>query len=105
MPPTGDATWRLFNIANDPGETQDLSAELPSKKSELLSDYQAYAERVGVLKMPEGYDSLVQIEANTRAKLMKRYGWMLVVFGIVVLGLIYGLWRLVRRFVLKPHQA
>lgn len=105
MPPTGDATWRLFNIANDPGETQDLSAELPSKKSELLSDYQAYAERVGVLEMPEGYDSLVQIEANTRAKLLKRYGWMLVVFGILVLGLIYGLWRLVRRFVLKPHQA
>lgn len=105
MPPTGDAAWRLYNMADDPGETRDLSVELPEKKAELLADYQAYAERVGVLEMPVGYDSLVQIEANTRAKLMKRYGWMLIVFGLFVLVLVYGLWRLIKRFLLNPRKA
>ena len=105
MPPTGDGMWRLYDMANDPGETRDLSATLPDKKAELLADYQAYAARVGVLEMPDGYDSLQQIEANTRAKLTKRYGWMVIVAGLIFLALLYGLWRVIRHFFVKPRSA
>ncbi|MCR9194535.1 MAG: arylsulfatase [Hyphomonas sp.] len=105
MPPTGDATWRLYNMAEDPGETVDLSAQLPEKKAELLADYQAYADRVGVLEMPDGYDSLVQIEANTRAKLLKRYGWMVIAFGLFLLAVIYGAWRLTRGFLFSRRDV
>ena len=101
MPPRGDATWQLYNMSNDPGETRDLSEALPEKKAELISDYQAYAQRVGVLEMPDGYDSLVQIEANTRAKLLKRYGWMLLAFAMLLIALGYGLWRAIRHFFFK----
>ena len=45
----GDETWRLFNIAQDPGETVDLSAKEPARKAELLKAYEAYAKEVGVI--------------------------------------------------------
>lgn len=32
----GDGQWRLYNLANDPGETTDLSASQPEKLKELL---------------------------------------------------------------------
>lgn len=105
MPPTGDATWRLYNMATDPGETRDVSASMPEKKAELLADYQAYAARVGVLEMPDGYDSFEQIQANTLAKLRKQYGWMVILAGLLFLALLYGVWRIVRHFFLKPGSA
>lgn len=105
MPPTGDATWRLYNMAEDPGETRDLSAEFPQIKADLLADYADYAARVGVLEMPDGYDSLEQVEANTLKKLLKRYGWMLAVLAALLIGLLYGLWRLIRRVLMPSKQA
>ncbi|MDB5726205.1 MAG: arylsulfatase [Novosphingobium sp.] len=47
---TGDGVWRLFDIAHDAGETQDLSAHEPGRKVALLSAYQDYARRVGVIE-------------------------------------------------------
>ncbi len=105
MPPTGDATWRLYNMAEDPGETRDLSDTMPEKKNELLTDYAAYAARVGVLDMPDGYNSLQQIEANTRAKLQKRYGWLVVPLGMIALVLLYVVSRLIRYFFFNPDRA
>lgn len=105
MPPTGDATWRLYNMAEDPGETRDLSDTMPEKKTELLTDYAAYAARVGVLDMPDGYNSLQQIEANTRAKLQKRYGWLVVPLGMIALVLLYVVSRLIRYFFFNPDRA
>jgi len=34
--PVGDGKWRLFNLANDPGETSDLSEEQPQKLQNML---------------------------------------------------------------------
>ncbi len=104
MPPVGDATWHLYNISEDPGETRNLADTLPETKAELITEYQAYAARVGVQEMPVGYDSSVQIEANTRAKLQKRYGWVLIVIGLILLALLYGLWRVIRHFLI-PRSA
>jgi arylsulfatase len=44
-----DGRWRLFNIAADPGETQDLSEEEPTRKAALLKAWDDYAKSVGVI--------------------------------------------------------
>lgn len=43
-----DGTWHLFNVAADPGETQDLSDKEPERKAELVKAWEDYAARVGV---------------------------------------------------------
>ena len=41
--PYGDGDWRLFDIQNDPGETDNLSRQRPALFQQLLSDYNHYA--------------------------------------------------------------
>jgi arylsulfatase len=50
--PFGVSEWELFNIANDPGETKDLSHEKPEKVIELRELWEQYASEVGVV-LPE----------------------------------------------------
>jgi len=38
-------TWQLYNLADDPGEVNDLSAEHPAKLNELVALWDEYAER------------------------------------------------------------
>ena len=45
----GDGTWRLFNIARDPGETRDLSLAEPERRTELVEAWVSYAKTVGVI--------------------------------------------------------
>ena len=97
MPPVGDGQWRLFNMVTDPGETIDVSAEHPAVLADLLSSYGEYAQDMGVLEMPEGYNSLRQILKNTMKRMQARYGWILVLSGLVILLLLYGLYRALRR--------
>jgi arylsulfatase A-like enzyme len=47
-----DGKWHLFNVARDPGETRDLSAEQPARKAALVRAWDAYAAEVGVV-MPD----------------------------------------------------
>ncbi len=93
IPPVGDGQWRLFNMVDDPGETRDLSAEAPEALAELLVAYDQYAEEMGVLEMPAGYDSTRQIMLNMTDRMWKRYRvWI----GLIALVLIAGLFGLVR---------
>ena len=64
IPPLGDGRWRLFDIVRDPGETRDLSTELPAEFESMKRDYGSYARENGVLPMPEGYDPIRQVEIN-----------------------------------------
>ena len=45
----GDGTWRLFNVAEDPGETRDLSIEMPELLQDLRAAWDRYADDVGVV--------------------------------------------------------
>jgi arylsulfatase/uncharacterized sulfatase len=93
IPPVGDGQWRLFNMVEDPGETRDLSAEAPEALEELLVAYDQYAEEMGVLEMPAGYDSTRQIMLNMTDRMWKRYRvWI----GLTALVLIAGLFGLIR---------
>lgn len=38
-------TWQLYNLADDPGEVNDLSAQHPGKLNELVALWDEYAER------------------------------------------------------------
>ncbi len=96
-PPYGDSAWRLYDIARDPGETRDLSATLPDVFAEMKADYDAYAQRTGVLEMPPGYKVQQQVAANTLARQAQLHGGKLVAAGLVLLaGVALGVWALLR---------
>jgi arylsulfatase/uncharacterized sulfatase len=75
LPPWGNGAWRLFDIAEDPGETRDLAGAEPERLAELQRDYAAYVARVGVLEVPAGYAMQRQIGANTVAAQIVHYRW------------------------------
>ncbi len=50
--PYGPAHWELFDLANDPGETRDLSRAHPARLAELERAWDLYAAQNGVI-LPE----------------------------------------------------
>lgn len=96
-PPVGDGQWRLYNLARDPGETNDLSKAEPELFRQLLADYAAYEQRVGVQPLPEGYTTDKQLMDNAMGK--QKGGMVVVGLAVLALGLavIVGLVLLVRR--------
>ena len=91
LQPWGDGQWRLFNLETDPGETEDLSAAHPAIFEQMQADYAAYAERVGVLEVPAGYNSVAQVEKNMTAAVLKRAMPKIIAFSIGGLILLGGL--------------
>lgn len=55
----GDGQWRLFNLAADPGEINDLSASEPTRKAKLIKAWDDYAKEVGVI-MPEPSQAILE---------------------------------------------
>jgi arylsulfatase len=49
-PPFGEGEWQLFDLAKDPGETDDLSKTHPQKLEELKTAWKQYADEVGVVE-------------------------------------------------------
>jgi arylsulfatase A-like enzyme len=94
--PHGDALWRLYDLSKDPGETADLSEALPAIRQDLLAEYAAYSRRVGVLEVPEGYNSIDEVTRHSLARQQARYGPWLIGGGLALFALIGGailLWR------------
>lgn len=80
--PVGDGQWHLYDIVNDPGETTDLAGTMPARLQRMLSLYDDYVRRNGVLAVPHGFDAQRQVGINA---LRKRAGAGLVV-GILLLA-------------------
>lgn len=94
--PHGDAQWRLYNLSTDPGEVLDLSANLPDIREDLLAEYAAFSERVGVQEVPEGYDSIAEVTRHTMARQRAQYRPFIIGAAVAAVGLIAGfvfLWR------------
>ena len=108
MPPVGDAKWRLFNMAEDPGETTDLSETRPEVLADMLASFAKYETDVGVLPMPAGYDSIATVLSNSTDRFLSKNPGTVALVAIVLLaallGLLYGLWR-VGRAVLGRGRA
>lgn len=45
----GDGQWRLFNLASDPGETNDLASANPERVTALRRAWDDYAQQVNVI--------------------------------------------------------
>ena len=98
--PHGDGTWRVFDIIDDPGETTDLAPEHPELLAEMMHAYRVYANEVGILELPEGYQVEQAIGRNVVGKLWQYY-WGWIVLGLLLMlaaitGVVIGaraLWR------------
>lgn len=62
--PVGDNRWRLFNIARDPGEADDISQREPERLQHMRSLYEAYARDNGVLSVADNYQQHRQVVLN-----------------------------------------
>jgi arylsulfatase/uncharacterized sulfatase len=94
----GDGEWHLYDLARDPGETDDLIHKQPERATKLMAEYNTYARKMGVLPMPAGYEVSRQITINSIKRHLRRDGWALLAIVAVVLGLVtFGLTRWRRR--------
>lgn len=67
---TNDNRWHLYNITQDPGETERLETVETAIFFDLLSEYETYASVNGVIPVPHNYHQPVQILRNgIKAKL------------------------------------
>ena len=102
LAPFGDDIWRLYNINEDPGESTDLSEQLPKIKQRLLHEYRLYANRVGVLELPAGFDVQQQIGRNViRKQIGFNRGWILggvILFGVISFVILRKILRIVHHF-------
>ncbi len=95
MPPHGDGAWRLFDLDADPGETRDLSDDRPQLMREMLHEYRLYANRVGVLELPDGYQVEREIAVNSLSKMISFYwGWLVAALA-ALLFIMWGAWRVI----------
>jgi arylsulfatase/uncharacterized sulfatase len=104
LPPYGDGSWRLYNIAADPGEANDLSGSAPDRFVTMQKDYAAFAKANKVLPMPEGYTAPKQIFANALRTLLIPRLLKLWPAGVLLLTAIAAAiwWRRRRRGFARP---
>ncbi|MCY4122295.1 MAG: sulfatase-like hydrolase/transferase, partial [Acidobacteria bacterium] len=108
--PDGDSQWRLFDLAEDPGETRDLAVEEPQRLAEMLADYEAYAARVGVLEVPASYSPTRQLLINYLYDRARANLHLVVAgagLGVVLVGLLVWLIRRLRAatYMVRPAFA
>jgi len=48
-PPNGSGTWELYDLANDPGETNDVSDAHPQRVDFLQQGWQDYRKNMGII--------------------------------------------------------
>lgn len=85
-PDYGDNQWKLFNITIDPGETQDLSNSQPERFEHMRDEFQNWADDVGALEVPAGYDARRQLTINSMHDRVLRYGpWLLLALTLLVI--------------------
>jgi arylsulfatase/uncharacterized sulfatase len=93
--PLGDTKWHLYNLENDPSETNDLAQQEPERLQKMLAAYEDYARNVGVLDMPEGYSAQGTVAKKSYTKMLISWAPYLIALIVAVLGLV--LW-MKRRF-------
>ncbi|PPE74275.1 arylsulfatase [Solimonas fluminis] len=86
--PWGDAKWRLYNLATDPGEVQDLSEKEPERYRAMLADYAAYEQEAGVLRLPDDFNPHKQVKINAIKKQLHHYRFVLGGAAIVLASLL-----------------
>jgi len=94
LAPVGDGQWHLYNIVQDPGETQDLQQALPELFQTLQADYAKWSKANGVLDMPKAYDPIEQVIVNSLVFVYwPRYQWHLIGFLAALVFSLLWFWR------------
>jgi arylsulfatase/uncharacterized sulfatase len=100
--PMSDAQWRLYDLSVDPGETTDLSTQNPEVFQSMLAEYQSYSKKVGVFELGPDDNAMEVLTSKLTSKVVHKYWPYMLGLLLVLLGLAYGLFRLVlfarRRF-------
>jgi arylsulfatase/uncharacterized sulfatase len=86
--PDGDNQWHLYHIENDPGEVNDLAAEMPELFQSMMSAYADYEKQVGVVAMPEGYSAQGFVAKKATKSMVREFLPLLLVVLVVIIGLI-----------------
>ncbi len=99
-PPLGDAQWRLYDLSVDPGETTDLSSARPELFQEMLQEYAAYADNVGVFDVGPDEYAITVLSNKLTTKVAHKYwphalGLVLALLAatFVAVRLLLGLFR------------
>jgi arylsulfatase A-like enzyme len=58
--PFGTGDWELFNLAEDPSESNDLSNQFPEKRNELIAAWEEYSKNVGVVYDPLDMNAILK---------------------------------------------
>ncbi|MDX2093066.1 MAG: arylsulfatase [Kofleriaceae bacterium] len=93
LQPYGDDAWHLFDISVDPGETTDVQAQHPKLFQDMVSEYQAYATRVGVYEMPPGESARKQLTINSLKKILKNYWHLVLAMLLGAFAVLFGAYR------------
>jgi arylsulfatase A-like enzyme len=88
MPPLGDGQWRLYDLARDPAEVNDLAAAMPEAFQSMQADYEAYATKSGVLALPEGYQVERQVRRNAIGRQLSFHIVPITIIGLTLVTLI-----------------
>jgi arylsulfatase/uncharacterized sulfatase len=72
--------------------------------AQMLVEFDAYAKRVGVLPMPQGYDSRSQVNRNVRSRLLSNYPWIYGVLGGGLLAIVLSI-GLATRWLRRRRRA
>ena len=59
--------WELYNVATDPGETQDLSSAWPERVGELATAYQGWARRIGVIPREQVVEKMMEFKEKQKS--------------------------------------
>ena len=94
QPPVGDGQWRLFNIVDDPGETDNLSTSKALRFQRMLSHYEQYRRDNKVVPVPPGYSQLKQLFSNTLLK--SKNGMLVFLLTLLLLVPFYVAYRMSR---------
>ncbi|MDX1958189.1 MAG: arylsulfatase [Leptospiraceae bacterium] len=86
-PPLGDGNWHLYNVALDPGETNDLASKNPVLFQELINEYQRYATSVGIFETPVNESAKKNLIKNQLFAAAKRF-WPVITVLIGVIGIL-----------------
>lgn len=97
--PFGDNTWHLYHLPTDPGETDDIASEHPILFQRMLSEYQDYAERVGVIQMPEGYSAEREVKKKSIVAILTSVLPYLITIIVCLAG--FFIWRIRQKYLVK----
>ncbi len=92
--------WQLYDLANDPGETQDLAEAMPDRTAVMIAAYDRWADEHGVLPVADDYNQGMQVMLNgfaQRPVLWLPFVLVGVLIVVVLLVFLVFLWRLIRR--------